>query len=68
MKDQKSWYMSRTIIASIVTVITLIVGGCNITIDTETQNGIIELAMVVVGAIGSAVAIWGRIKASKAIK
>lgn len=68
MEDQKSWNQSRTIIASIVTLAVLVAGGFNINIDTETQEGIVELVMVVIGAIGSATAIWGRIKASKTIK
>lgn len=68
MEDQKQWYNSSTIIASIVTVISLIAGALNYQIDTQTQQGIVELVSVVVGIIGSAVAIVGRIKASKTIK
>ena len=68
MEDQKLWYQSRTILASIVTVIALIAGGFNLTIDAQTQGEVVELVSVVVGVIGSVVAIYGRIKASKTIK
>jgi len=68
MEDQKQWYNSSTIIASIVTVIALIAGAFNYNIDTQTQQGIVELATVVIGVIGSVVAIVGRIRASKVIK
>ena len=68
MEDQKVWYMSRSILGSIVTIIALVAGLFNLTIDTETQNGIVELAMVIAGVFGSFVAIIGRIKASKTIE
>ena len=68
MEDQKAWYMSKTILASIVTVIVLIAGAFNYSIDTQTQEGIVELATVIVGVVSSVVAIWGRVKASKTIK
>jgi len=68
MEDQKQWYNSSTIIASIVTVIALIAGAFNYNIDTQTQQGIVELTSVIVGVIGSVVAIVGRVKASKTIK
>ena len=68
MQDSKKWYESKTILASIVTVIALIAGMFNLTIDTETQQGIVELVTVIVGVFGSTTAIWARIKASKTIK
>ena len=68
MEEQKAWYMSKTIIASLVTLVALVAGVFNVTIDTDSQQSIIELVSVVVGAIGSAVAIYGRIKANKTIK
>ena len=68
MEDQKAWYTSKTILASLVTVIALIAGGFNLTIDTQTQSDVVELVSVVVGVIGSVFAIYGRIKASKKIK
>ena len=68
MEDQKAWYLSRSILGSIVTIIALVAGLFNLTIDTETQNGIVELAMVIAGVFGSVVAIYGRIKASKTIE
>ena len=68
MEDQKLWYQSKTILASIVTVIALVAGMFNLTIDAQTQGDIVDLAMVGVGVVGSSVAIYGRIKASKIIK
>ena len=68
MGDQKAWYQSQTILASLVTVIALIAGGFNLTIDAQTQGEVVELVSVVVGVIGSVFAIYGRVKASKTIK
>lgn len=68
MEENKYWYQSKTIWASIVTVLALIAGMFNLTIDTETQQGIVELVTVIVGVIGSTTAIWARIRASKTIK
>lgn len=68
VEDNKKWYESKTILASLVTVIALIAGMFNLAIDTETQQGIVELATVIVGVFGSTTAIWARIKANKTIK
>lgn len=68
MEETKAWYTSKTILASLVTVIALIAGGFNLTIDVQTQGEVVELVSVVVGVIGSVFAIYGRIKASKTIK
>ena len=68
MYDEKYWFQSKTILASIVTVIALIAGGFNLNIDAQTQGEAVELVSVVVGVIGSVFAIYGRIKASKTIK
>lgn len=67
-QNQKPWYNSQTILASIVTVIALVAGAFNYNIDIQMQQGIVEIASVVVGVIGSVVAIVGRVKASKTIK
>jgi len=68
MQEEKQWYLSKTILASIVTVIALVAGMFNIVIDTEVQGSIVELVSVAIGLVGSVVAIWARIKASKTIK
>ena len=67
-ENQKPWYQSTAIIGSIVTIIALVAGVFNYTIDSQMQEGIVELVTVVIGVIGSVVAIAGRIRASKTIK
>lgn len=67
-ENQKPWYQSTAIIGSIVTIIALVAGAFNYTIDSQMQEGIVELVSVVIGVIGSAVAIVGRVTASKTIK
>lgn len=66
--DTKAWWESKSIIGSIVTIIALLAGLFNYTIDAQTQGDMTELAMVIVGVIGSVFAIYGRIKAGKTIK
>jgi len=68
MYDEKAWYQSTTIKAAIVTIIALMAGAFNLNIDLQTQGDIVSLFTIIVGAIGSVVTIWGRIKASKTIK
>lgn len=74
MEDSKPWYQSRTILGGAVAAVA---GGAQLIgytitpadqvalVDAATQIGM--LATSVVSLVGGAVAIWGRIVASKAI-
>jgi len=68
MEENKKWYESKTIIASIVVVAATVGGFFGYTIDQDTQDRAVDLALAGVAVIGNIVAIWGRVKASKAIK
>lgn len=67
MDDEKVWYQSRSVIGSAVTILALICGLFNLTVDAQTQSDIVNLTVVVVGVVGSAISIWGRVTATKTI-
>lgn len=67
MDDEKVWYQSRSVIGSVVTILALICGLFNLTVDEQAQSDIVNLTVVVVGVVGSEVSIWGRVTATKTI-
>ena len=67
MEYQKQWYQSSSILGSIVVLISLLASIFNYDINAQTQNDMVNTALAISGAIGSAIAIYGRIKATKTI-
>ena len=67
MEDTKQWYQSSSIIGSIVVLISLIASIFSYDITIPVQGEIVNTALAMSGAIGSAIAIYGRIKATKII-
>lgn len=63
----KPWYLSRTIIGVLVSVLakSLTVWGYHLSPDL--QGEIVTLALTAVGFAGDGLAVWGRVKATKAI-
>lgn len=66
-KDEKPWYLSKTVIAGMVTVL---IGICSalgfVGFEAETDS-IAELVLQLTTAVAGAVAIYGRITATKKI-
>ena len=70
MENKKQWYKSKTILASIVTVIVIIVGMFDQETSTkiaEEQTGIVDAVLAGVGLVSTAIAIYGRIAAKDEI-
>jgi|GEM_PF-1583404 len=63
-EDSKPFWQSRTIIGSVVTILSLVAGFKNVKIDVANLTDILVDAAGIVGAI---FAIWGRFKATKPI-
>lgn len=63
----KPWYLSRTIIGVLVSVLakSLTVWGYHL--SPELQGEIVTLALTAVGFGGDALAVWGRVSATKSI-
>ncbi len=68
MNETKAWYQSKTIIASLVTILAALVGLFGYTVDLDTQNQIVEVVVTVVAGISGVITIYGRIRATKQIK
>ena len=68
MQENKKWYLSKTVIGGIVAGIAGIAGLFNFTLDTEAQTGITELIIGMSTLFGSALAVYGRVKATKGIE
>lgn len=70
--ETKAWYQSKTIWGAIITVLSLIISVVfGVQIDEATKQVLIDQAVALATAIGvlfgSAMSIYGRIKANKKI-
>lgn len=65
MEENKQWYLSKTIVGASITLLACLGGIFGFTVDVQTQG---EIVTLIVGAVGSVIAIYGRVKASKVIK
>lgn len=64
---EKQWYESKTVIGGIVAVVSGVAAAFGIAISPEDQEQIVAAVAAIGSAVGGALAIYGRIKASKPI-
>lgn len=62
MNDEKSWYLSKSVIGSVVAILALIAGAFGYDVDVAGQE---QITLSIIGITGAGVAIYGRIKAVK---
>ena len=67
MDAVKSWYQSRTVWASIVTVVAGVAGALGMPIDSGQQGMIVEVALHAVTALSGIIALFGRFAATARI-
>lgn len=67
MDETKPWYLSRTIIGALVSLLCTVGGTVGLSVVPELQGDITEWLLAAGGLVGGALTIYGRIKASKAI-
>jgi len=67
-EDLKPWYQSRAVAGGVIALLSAGAGLAGLVIDADTQGQLIDLFVVGATTIGGALAIFGRIKASKKIK
>jgi len=68
MTETKKWWQSKTIWGSIVTLVAVVASLAGYQIDTETQNQLVTNITNIVAAVGSLIAVYGRVTASAKIK
>lgn len=66
--DTKSLLMSKTFWGAIIAIVASLVGFAGYTFGVEDQQALLEVITTVGTAAGGLLAIFGRIKATKAIK
>lgn len=68
MDDIKPWYLSRTIWASIVSLVVAVLGLLGYTVDLASQSALTDAIFQAVIAFAGVVAIWGRLSARNRIR
>ncbi|RST87239.1 hypothetical protein EJC49_06480 [Aquibium carbonis] len=67
MTEQKPWYLSRTVWASIVTIATTMGGVFGLPLAGLDNSAVTDTILQVAAAISGVVALWGRIVATNRI-
>ena len=61
----KAWYMSKGVWGGIIAIAAAVAGAFGIVVSPEDQASLAEAAVVVASGVGGALAIVGRVMASK---
>ena len=64
----KSWYQSKTVWASAISVLAVAAGYFGVNIGAEDQAVLVDQASAVVAIVASLIAIYGRVTAKETIK
>lgn len=67
MEGTTPWWQSRTIWGSVVAIAASIAGIFGLNFDASLQSQLIDIILAIVGAIGGALAFYGRVVATKKI-
>lgn len=68
LTEEKPWYTSKTILASIVGFVVTALGLLGVTVDPALQGTVLELATQVGALVAFALAAWGRWTAKTVVK
>ncbi|MGI9365321.1 MAG: hypothetical protein ACR2O8_09075 [Rhizobiaceae bacterium] len=68
MNDVKPWYQSKTIWASIVSLVAVIAAAFGVNIDESMQTAFVEAALQFVAVGGALIAVIGRLSATSMIE
>ena len=66
--ESKKWYQSKSVMGSVVTLIAMVLGIFGFGMGAEDQATLVNIVVGAGGFVGSILAIYGRVKASKKIK
>lgn len=65
--DPKAWYLSRAVWGGVVAILAGLLSAFGINLDEAAQVDAVNIGLALAGAIGGALAIYGRVKASAPI-
>ena len=65
--ENKPWYESKAVVGGVVAVVAGIAGIMGVAINPDDQEAIVATVTAVGSAVGGALAVYGRIKASQPI-
>lgn len=68
MDETKPWYMSKTVWGGLIAVAAGAAGAFGYTIAPDDQAQIVDAVVAVATVVGGLLAVFGRVKASKAVK
>lgn len=68
MEDVKHWYLSKTIWGAILAMVASIFQVAGLQIGLADQSAVADAAVSIAGALGSLIAVYGRVTATTAIK
>lgn len=68
MDETKSWYMSKTVWGGLIAVAAGAAGAFGYTVAPDDQAQIVEAIVAIATVGGGLLAVFGRVKASKAVK
>ena len=68
MTDFKPWYASKTIWGAVVALLAAIASAFGVDIDQQMQANFVDTLLQLVAVGGSAIALFGRINATKLIE
>ncbi|MGD8564472.1 MAG: hypothetical protein PVG03_18165 [Desulfarculaceae bacterium] len=68
MPEEKPWYQSKTIIGTLVSAAAIVAAAVGFRIPEAEVQSITEVILALGGAVGTGLAIWGRLTADKKIR
>lgn len=68
MIEEKPWYLSRTIWASLVTILAAAAGMGGLAVESADQGLLTDSILQIVTAVAGLVGIYGRLRATAAIR
>jgi len=68
MNESKKWYQSKSVWGGMVSLLAVLLGVFGYSIGGGDQSSLVDALTLLGGAVGSIVAIYGRVKASKRVE
>ena len=68
LNGTEKWWQSRSVWGSVVAFVALVVSFFGLTVAPEDQEMLVGGIVAVVGAVGAAIGVWGRVRATKRIE